>query len=65
MNDSTSIIGLSLTKRRVRNSIVTFVLLALLCVVVYAQKQTLLHASFTTGYLLMGCIVFLGSVQPT
>jgi len=61
VTDTDSTIKLNFTKRRIRNSVVTLVLLALLGVVVYAQRQTLLHASFTTGYLLMGCVVFLAA----
>ena len=49
------------TKRRVRNSIITLVVLAILAVIVYAQNQSLVHSSFTTGYLLMGCVVFLAA----
>ncbi|MFT5303316.1 MAG: hypothetical protein ACI87E_002705 [Mariniblastus sp.] len=49
------------TRRRIRNSIITLALLALMAVVVYAQTQSLRHASFTTGYLLMGSIAFLAA----
>ena len=49
------------TKRRIRNSIITLVIIAILSVVVYAQNQSLIHSSFTTGYLLMGCLIFLAA----
>ncbi len=49
------------SKRRIRNSIITLVIIAILSVIVYAQNQSLIHSSFTTGYLLMTCIVFLAA----
>ncbi len=47
--------------RRIRFSIITIVSLAILSVVVFAQNQTLRHSSFTTGYLLLGSVVFLAA----
>jgi len=48
-------------QRRMRYSIITAVILAIFSVVICAQNQTLGHSSFVTGYLLMGCIVFLAA----
>lgn len=61
MTQPNKITKLKFVNRRIRYSIITLVLLALLAVVVYAQNQTLRHSSFTTGYLLMGCILFLAA----
>lgn len=49
------------SRRRWRNSIATLVLIAILAAIVYAQNQSLNHASFLTGYLLIGSIVFLAA----
>ncbi|MFK7766166.1 MAG: hypothetical protein AB8B55_02905 [Mariniblastus sp.] len=50
---------MTFSKRRIRNSIITLIIIAILSLVVYAQNQSLRHSSFTTGYLLMGCLIFL------
>lgn len=49
------------TKRRVRSSLITIAIVAILALIVYAQNESLLHSSFTTGYFLMGCILFLAA----
>ena len=51
----------SFSTRRICNSIVTLIFVAFLAIIVYAQNQNLIRSSFTTGYLLMGCIVFLAA----
>lgn len=51
----------SFSRRRLRNSFITFVVVALIGVAVYAQNQSLIHSSFFTGYLLMLCLVFLAA----
>jgi hypothetical protein len=47
--------------RRLRNVSIMVAALVAIGVVIYAQSQSLRHASFTSGYLLFGTIVFLAS----
>lgn len=47
--------------RRMRFSIATLATLAALAVLVYAQDQSLWHSGFTSGYLLLGSVVFLAA----
>lgn len=49
------------TGRRRRNLCFTLVGLGILAVIVAAQNQILVRSSFTTGYLLLGCLVFLAA----
>lgn len=49
------------TRRRRRNLSLTLVGLGILAVIVAAQNQILVRSSFTTGYLLLGCLVFLAA----
>ena len=51
----------SFRKRRFRNILLTGIVSAVVVLVVYAQNQSLLHGSFTSGYILFGTIVFLAS----
>lgn len=50
---------LRFTNRRIRNSVLTLVSVAILAIIVSVQNQRLQRSSFTTGYLLLGCILFL------
>ncbi|MEM7781932.1 MAG: hypothetical protein AAF623_01040 [Planctomycetota bacterium] len=47
------------TKRRIRNLTITLASTVLLLTVFYSQNQSLGHASFTSGYLLYGTLLFL------
>lgn len=48
-------------RRRLKNLALTTVGLGVLAVIVAAQNQTLARSSFTTGYLLLGCLFFLAA----
>ncbi len=47
--------------RWLRNSTLAAMTVVVLSAVVYSQNQSLVRSSFTTGYLLLGCIVFLAA----
>jgi hypothetical protein len=61
MNTANRTKPISFSARRVRNVCFTVLSIAILAVIVYAQNQSLMRSSFTTGYLLIGSIVFLAS----
>ena len=48
-------------RRRLRNFSLTLIALGILAVIVATQNRTLSRSSFTTGYLLLGCLVFLAA----
>ncbi len=51
----------TLNRRSVRNGLLAAAALALLMAVVYWQNVNLINSNFTTGYVLLGCVVFLAS----
>ena len=61
MNTANRTKPFTFSDRRVRNVCFTVLSIAILAVIVYAQNQSLMRSSFTTGYLLIGFFVFLAS----
>ena len=59
MKSKNSIPSFSFKERRRRNILCLLVVVALIGIVIYAQNQTLQHGSFTSGYVLLGSIIFL------
>lgn len=53
----------SFSARRWRAVLITTFICAIVAIIVYAQNQSLLHGSFTSGYILMGTIVFLTALN--
>ncbi len=49
--------------RRIKFALLTAVAVALIAGLVVLQNRNLRHSSFTSGYLLMGCIVFLAALN--
>lgn len=58
-NDSNKIRNFKFSDRRFRLMGLTVGLLSLFAVLIWYQNKNLQHSSFTTGYVLLGCIVFL------
>lgn len=45
--------------RRIRNIVLTVIVVMILGILVAWQNEALMHSSFMTGYVLMGCLLFL------
>ena len=49
------------TRRRIVNAVTSVLLVSLLAAVVFYQQQHLIRSSYTTGYVLIGCLFFLAA----
>ena len=51
----------SFRQRRITRSVMTVLILLMLALIIYSQRQSLIHSAYSTGYLLLGALFFLAA----